>query len=184
MKQIYAWKAFKRARTYIYSACGPLIKNFKKIQKFKETGDSRYICQKELGTACFHHDMTYGDFKELTWRTTFNKILRDKAFNINENPKYDGYQYGIASMVYNFFDKRTSGSGIKNDNISSKELAEELRKSVIRKIKKRKVHSFFLDNIWGADLADTQLINKFNKRIICFYRVLLIFIANMHLFLL
>ena len=51
-------------------------------------------------------------------------------------------------MVYNFFDKRTSGSGIKNDNISSKELAEELRKSVIRKIKKRKVHSFFKDNIW------------------------------------
>ena len=87
-------------------------------------------------------------------------------------------------MVYNFFDKRTSGSGIKNDNISSIELAEELRKSVIRKIKKRKVHSFFIDNIWGADLADTQLINKFNKRIIYFYCVLLIFIANMHGFLL
>ena len=87
-------------------------------------------------------------------------------------------------MVYNFFDKRTSGSGIKNDNISSKELAEELRKSVIRKIKKRKVHSFFIDNIWGANLADTQLINKFNKRIISFYCVLLTFIANMHGFLL
>ena len=94
MKQIYAWKAFKTARTYIYSVCGPFTKNLEKIQKFKETGDSQYICQKELRRACFHHDITYGDFKELTWRvnwTAFSKILLDKALKINGNPKYNGY---------------------------------------------------------------------------------------------
>ena len=56
-----------------------------------------------------------------------------------------------------------AGSGIKNENISNKELAEELHKPIIRKFKKRKVHSHFIDNIWGADLADMQLITKFNK---------------------
>ena len=66
-------------------------------------------------------------------------------------------------MVYKFFDKKTSGSGIKNENISNKILAEELHKPIIRKFNKRKVHSSFTDNIWGADLADMQLISKFNK---------------------
>ena len=59
--------------------------------------------------------------------------------------------------------KKTSGSGIKNVNISNKELAEELHKPIIRKLKRRKVRSTFTDNIWGADLADMQLISKFNK---------------------
>ena len=66
-------------------------------------------------------------------------------------------------MVYKFFDKKTSGSGIKNENISNNQLAEELHKPIIRKFNKRKVHSAFIDNIWGADLADMQLISKFNK---------------------
>ena len=63
-------------------------------------------------------------------------------------------------MVYKFFDKRTSGSGIKNENIFNKELAEGLQKPIIRKFNKRKVHSAFMDNIWHADLADIQLINN------------------------
>ena len=109
--------------------------------------------------------MTYGDFKGLSRRTASNKILRDKAFNIAKNPKYDGYQRGPASMVYKFFDKRASGSGIKNEIISNKELVEELHKSIIRKFNKRKVHSPFIDNVWGADLPDMQLISKFNKGI-------------------
>ena len=67
-------------------------------------------------------------------------------------------------MVYNFFYKKTSGSSIKNENISNKELAKELHKPVIRKFNKRKVHSPFIDNICGADVADMQLISKFNKR--------------------
>ena len=67
-------------------------------------------------------------------------------------------------MIYNFFYKKTSGSSIKNENISNKELAKELHKPVIRKFNKRKVHSPFIDNICGADVADMQLISKFNKR--------------------
>ena len=66
-------------------------------------------------------------------------------------------------MVYKFFDKKTSGSSIKNENMSDQQLAEELHKPVIRKFRKRKVHSPFIDIIWGADLADMQLISKFNK---------------------
>ena len=152
-----------RQPRFTYSACGPLTKNEERIKKFKETGDSRYIYQNELDRACFQHDMAYEDFKDLNRRTAADKVLCDKAFNIAKNPKYDGYQRGLASMVYKFFVKKTSGSGIKNENISNKRLAEELHKPVIRKFNKRKVHSPFIDNIWGADLADMQLISKFNK---------------------
>ena len=109
--------------------------------------------------------MAYGDFKDLTRRTASDNILRDKAFNIAKTPKYGRYQRGLASMAYKFFDKKTSGSGIKNENISNNELAEELHKPVIRKFKKRKVQSPFIDNIWGADLTDMQLISKVNKGI-------------------
>ena len=104
---------------FTYSACGPFTKNKERIQKFKETGDSRYIYQNELDKACFQHNMAYGDFKDLTRRTGSDKIFCDKAFSIAKNPKYDGYQHGPASMVYNFFLKKTSGSGIKNENIST-----------------------------------------------------------------
>ena len=105
------------------------------------------------------------DLKDLTRRTTSNKILRDKEFNIAKNPKYDGYQRRLSSMVYRFFDKKTSGGTFKSENFSNKELAEELYKPIIKKIKKRKVRSAFIDNIWGADFADMQLISKFNKGI-------------------
>ena len=91
---------------FTYSACAPFTKNKERIQKFKETGDSRYIYQNELDKACFQHDMAYGDFKYLTRRTASDKILLDKAFNIAKNPKYDRYQRGIASMVYKCFDKK------------------------------------------------------------------------------
>ena len=89
-----------------------LQKNKERIRKFKETGDSRYIYQNELDKAGFQHDMAYGDFKDLTRRTTSDKILHDKAFNIAKNLKYNGYERSLASMVYNFFDKKPSGSGI------------------------------------------------------------------------
>ena len=91
--------------------------------------------------------MTYGDFKDLARRTATDKILLDKAFNIAKNPKCDEYQRGLTSMTYKFFDKKTSGSVIKKENISNKELAEELHKPIITKYKKRKVQSSFLDNI-------------------------------------
>ena len=114
-----------------------------------------------------------------TSRTASDKILCDKAFNIAKNPKY-GYQHGLASMVYKFFDKKkTFGSGIENENISSKELTEELHKPIIRKFKKRKVHSSFISSVWGGDITDMQLISKFNKGIRFLLCAIDIF-SNMH----
>ena len=79
-------------------------------------------------------------------------------------------------MVYNFFDKGTSGDGIKNENNSNKELAKKLHKPIIRTFRKRKVHSSFIDNIWGTDLADMQLISKYKKVIRSLLCVIDIFI--------
>ena len=91
---------------FTYSACGPFTKNKKRIQKFKETGDSRYIYQNELDKASFQHDRAYEDLKDFARRTASDKIFCDKAFNIAKNPKYDGYQRGLVSMVYKCFDRR------------------------------------------------------------------------------
>ena len=91
------------------------------------------------------------------------KNLRNKAFNIAKDPKYDGYQRGLASMVYKFFDKKSEGSGVLAPQ--NQQLAEELHKPIIKKIQKRKRHAAFKDNIWGADLADMQLLNRYNKGI-------------------
>ena len=148
---------------FTYNACGPSTKNKERILNFKETRDTSYIYKNELDKACFQHDMAYGDFKDLKRRTASDKILRDKAFNIAKNPKYDGYQRGLASMVYKFFDKKSKGSGVNIPLEFNEQLAEELHKPIIRNFKKRTVYSGFKDNIWGADLADTQLISKFNK---------------------
>ena len=151
-----------RQPQFVYSACGPFTKNKKRIQKFKETGDTSYIYKNELDKACFQHDMAYGDFKDLAKRTAANKVLRDNAFKIATDQKYDGYQRGLASMVCKFFDKKSSGSGLPS-NKENIQLANELHKPIIRKFKKRKVHSSFKDNIWGGDLTDMQLLSKFNK---------------------
>ena len=67
---------------FTYSACGPFTKSKERIEKFKETGDTSYIYKNELDKACFQHDMTSGDFKDLARRTTSDKVLRDKAFLI------------------------------------------------------------------------------------------------------
>ena len=92
--------------------------------------------------------MAYRDFKDLKRRTASDKILRDKAFNIAKNPKYDGYQRGLASMVYKFFDKKSAGSDVANNETKQNlQLAKELHKQIIRKLKKRKVYSGFKDDI-------------------------------------
>ena len=88
-----------------YNASGPFSENKERIQKSKETGDTSCLYKNELDKACFQHDMAYRDFKGLRRRTASDKILRDKAFNIAKNPKYDGYQRGVASMVYKVFRK-------------------------------------------------------------------------------
>ena len=158
-----------RQPQFTYSACGPFTKHKQRIQKFKETGDTNYIYKNEFDKTCFAHDAAYSDSKDLTKRTVADKILKNRAFNIAKDPKYDGYQRGLASMVYKFFDKESKRSGVKNVNIKltpqNQQLAEELLQPIIRKFEKRKVHAAFKDNIWGADLADMQLLNKYNKGI-------------------
>ena len=137
---------------FTYSACGTFTKNKERVKNFKKTEVSRCIYQNEIDKVCFQHDMAYWGFKDLNWRTAADKVLRDKTFNI---AKYGGYQGRLASTVYKLFDKKSSGSSIKKKkNISNKQLAEELHKLIIRKFKKREIHSPFIDNIWGAGLAD------------------------------
>ena len=82
-----------------YSACGPFTKNKQRIQKFMETGDTRYIYKNDLDKACFQHDMAYGDFKDLKRRTQSDIVLENKAYKIATNPKCNGYERGLASMV-------------------------------------------------------------------------------------
>ena len=124
--------------------------------------------------------MAYGKYKYLERRTQSDKVIKDKAFAIANNPKYDGYRRGLASMVYKFFDKK-SKEGIKS--IPNQQLANELHKPIIRKFRKRRVYCSFKDNIWDVDLDDMQLISKCNKGIrylllllICSANVLLSFL--------
>ena len=117
---------------FTYSASGPFTENKERIQKFKETGDTSCIYKNQLDKSCFQHDMAYRDIKDIARRTASDKVLRDKAFNIAKNPKYDGYQTGLASMVYKLFDKKSQGSGINIPLEFNKQLAEELHKPIIR----------------------------------------------------
>ena len=107
--------------------------------------------------------MAYEDFKNLSRRTTSDKKLLDKAYSIAKNQQYDGYQRGLASLVYNFLIKTASSGAIEREVEQNKELAEKLQRPIIRKFEKRKVHSSFIDKIFGSDLADMQLISRFNK---------------------
>ena len=107
--------------------------------------------------------MAYEISKDLAKRTQSGKVLRDKAFKIVSDPKYDGYQRGLASMVYKLFHKQSSGSGIANE--PNYQLADELHKQIIKKFKRRKVYSSFRDNIWGVNLSDMQSLSKYNERI-------------------
>ena len=124
-----------RRPDFVYSACGLFTKHKERIKKFKQTGDTRYIYRNELDKACFQHDSAYADSKNLVSRTQADKVLRDKTYNIASNPSYDGYQRGLASMVYNFLDKKSAGGNL--------ELATELHKLIIRKFNKRKVYSSY-----------------------------------------
>ena len=145
-----------RQSQFVYSACGPFTRHKERIKKFKQTGDTCYIYRNELDKACFQHDSAYADHKDLINRTKSDKVLRDKVYNIASNPEYNGYQRVLASMVYKFFDKKSTGSGINKVKSSSSKLADELHKPIVKKCDKRKVYSQFKDNIWGVDLADMQ----------------------------
>ena len=148
---------------FTYNAYGSFTKNKERIEKLMQTGNTDFIYKNELDKACFQNDMAYGKSKDLAERTQSDKVLRDKAFKIASNPKYDDYQRGLPSMVYKFFDKKYCENGIVNE--PNYQLANELHKPIIRKFKKRKVYSSFRDNIWGVDLADMQSLSKYNKGI-------------------
>ena len=174
---------YLRQPQFVYSACGPFTRHKERIKEFKRTGDTRYIYRNELDKACFQHDSAYADHKDLINRTEADKILRDKAYDRASNPEYDGYRRGLASMVYKFFDKKSTaepsslesmGSGVKKLKGTAKPsslerssliLADELHKPVIKKFDKRKVYSEFKDNIWGVDLADMQSLSRKYKGI-------------------
>ena len=164
-----------RQPRFLYSACRPFTRHKERIKEFERTGDTRYIYRNELDKACFQYDSTYADHKDLIKRTEADKFLRDKAYDIASNPKYDGYQRGLASMVYKFFDKKSTaepnslertGSDfrkLKNTARSFSILADARHKLIIRKFNKRKLYSQFKDNIWGVDLADMQSLSRINK---------------------
>ena len=117
-----------------------------------QTANTDYIYKNDLEKDCFQHDIAYGKFKDLAKRKQSDKVLRDKHFEISSNPKYDGYQRGLASMIWMFLDKKSTGNVIKNEIKQNQQFANKLYKPIARKLKRRKVYSSFKDNIWGADL--------------------------------
>ena len=131
-----------RQPQFVYSACRAFTRHKERIKKFKQTGDTRYIYRNELDNACFQHNSAYADHKDLINRTKSDKVLRDKMYNIASNPEYDGYERDLASMVFNFFDKMSMGSGVKKLKDTTKPsslersssiLADELHKPVLKK---------------------------------------------------
>ena len=125
--QIFVRIAFEIARIYTYSACGPFTKHRKRIQKFRETGNLKHFYRNELDKTCFAHDAAYSESNDLAKRTISVKILKDRAYEIARNCGYNGYQRALASMIYNFSDKKTGSGEIASVN---DQLAEELHKSV------------------------------------------------------
>ena len=131
---------------FTYSGCGPFAKSKDKTQNFMQKGHKDYIYRDDLNKACFQHDKSCGKYKYLTTRTESDKVLKGKVFKIASNPKYNAYERGLASMVYMIFDKKSTGGGIQC--MSNQQLADELQKPIIRKFKRRKVYSYFKNNIW------------------------------------
>ena len=172
-----------RQSQFVYSACGLFTGHKERIKEFKRTGDTGLLYRNELDKACFKHDAAYAKYKDVENRLISDQKLRNSAYDIASNPKYDGYQKVLASMVYKFFDSKVAPldkkamsdksnakhtakpSSLERTKEFNKILAEELHKPVIKKINKRKVYSQFRDNIWGVDLADMQSLSKKNKGI-------------------
>ena len=174
-----------RQPQFVYSACGPFTRHKERIKEFKRTGDTRLLYRNELDKACFKHDAAYAKYKDVENRLISDQKLRNSAYDIASIPKYDGYQRGLASMVYKFFDskvapldRKMSGKGNAKSTAEPRALertgnntilAEELHKPVIKKFNKRKVYSQFRDNIWRVDLADMQSLSKKIKILNIFY---------------
>ena len=128
-------------------------KNKERIKKIKQAGNTDFIHRNELDKACFQHDMAFGKTKDLVKRTQSDKVLKDKAFKIASNPKYGGYQRGLTSMVYRFFDKKSaslnkySGNGVANK--PNYQLQMNFINQLLENLKKEKcIH--FLKAIFGV----------------------------------
>lgn len=107
--------------------------------------------------------MVYGDFRDLTRRTVSDKVFRDKSFEIARNPNNDGYQRELSWMAYKVFNRKARQKGTRSSE--NQELASELDRPMSRKFERHKLYWSYRDDIWGADLEDLQLINKYNKRV-------------------
>ena len=138
------------------------LKSKKEYKSWKELEIQDYLVKKP-GKAWFKNDMSPEKFSDSPRRRIWNKVLRDKVFNIAKNLKNNWYQHGLGSLMKTFFDKRSSGSGVKSETMPYHKLDEVLHKPTHRKFEKRKVYSSFKDNNLGFYLADMQLINKYNK---------------------
>ena len=156
---------------FTYSVYVPFTKKKKGCKNLKKLGIQDIFIKTN-----FQHNTAYGDFKDFPRRAASDKVLHDETFNITKNPKYNGHQLGLVSMVYKFFDKslevtivwsQTLATGvksvIKSEIMPNHQLAKELHNSVIIKFEKRTVHSSFKCNICSADLADMQITSKCNK---------------------
>ena len=126
---------------FTYCACGPCTMHRERINKFRETGTLDHIYQKKLSKTCFANDAAYSDSKDLAKRTISDKILKDRTNQISVNPKHHEYQKELANMVCKFFDKE-----IRSGTSVNEELAQELHRLVIKKIKRRNVCARFNDS--------------------------------------
>ena len=136
-----------------HSACGPFTKQIQIIQDFLNRAKLSYIYKNHLDNACFQHDMAYNKFKYLEKRTQSEIVLKNKVSKIATNPKYNGYERRLASMVYKFFDKKSRGAGLKENQgnfLQNSQLADELHKPIIRKLKKKEKFILPLDTIFGV----------------------------------
>ena len=158
-----------RQPQFVYSACDPFTRHKERIKEFKRTGHTRLLYRNELDKACFKHDAAYAKYKDVENRFISDQKLKHSAYGIASNPKYDGYQRGLASMVYEIFDSKVAPldkktmsrkgnakhtakpSFLEHSSLerteNDKVLAEELHKPVIKKFNKRKVYPQFKDNI-------------------------------------
>ena len=121
-----------------YSACGPFTRHQQRINEFMRDGRFSHIAKNKLDAACFQHDSAYNKYKDSVNRKQSDIVLKNKALKIAIDPKVNGYQRSLATMIYKFFNKRMRGSGLEN-----KQLAEELHKPIIKHFKRKKVYSSF-----------------------------------------
>ena len=120
-----------RQPQYVYSACGPFTRHKEIIKESKRTGDTRLLYRNELDKACFKHDAAYAKYKDVENRLISDQKLKNSAYDIASNPKYDGYQRGLTSMVYKFFGSKVAplekkvklGKGMRNNKIFIRRIA-------------------------------------------------------------